>query len=249
MDIVEDILNKAGRSFYPVDEDEQHKAAFDAQVAKPIQDVQPVNKWWRSKEESDYLISGGKTPEKIDYGLSKFDPSKTGSAFMDMYQSAKPVPDPVDEKKLKRRKTMATIADSIGLLAEMFSHSKGAHIKERSPENSASAKTEKEERELRELYRKQKDDYDAGVYDARTKDLLKAMRDHEAEGKEIWALLDEFDKERAAAAEVDRKRVIEETKHSNRLQQQGGIRFAAPWWNGGNQLDEWDSNYMKSPKK
>jgi hypothetical protein len=76
------------------------------------------------------------------------------------------------------------------------------------------------------------------VYDARTKDLLKAMRDHEAEGKGIWALLGEFDKERAAAAEADRRKELEdrdyalrekgfeETKRSNRFNQSIALKRA-----------------------
>lgn len=198
MALIDDILNrKKKNTFYPTNEQDMQEEATNmpeipvtkasdqdnmqpAEVIQTQKDVTPppANKWGYSQSEMDTLTKAGYTPEKLDYYLSDFDPAKGESILSRIYESSMPKPTAPDEKKIRNAKIVGTIADSLGLLSQMYTYGKGAHVEKRDYRNSASAQIAEQERNLRNIYLQQQNKYNDGLYNARLKDLLKSLDDY-----------------------------------------------------------------------
>lgn len=198
MALIDDILNRNKKnSFYPTnDQDLEQEAtnmpeipvtkASDQDNKQPSEIIQtqqestPVtgNKWGYSQSEMDALSKAGYTPDKLEHFLSDFDPTKGENFLQRIYDASMPKPTAPDEKQLKRARLIGSIGDSLGLLSQMWSAGKGAHVKERDYKNSASAQIADNEKNLRALYLQQQNKYNDGLYNARLKDLLKSLDDY-----------------------------------------------------------------------
>lgn len=198
MALIDDILNKKKKNtFYPTNEQDMQEEATNmpdipvtkasdqdnkqpAQMVQPQQEAtpSPTNKWGYSQSELDTLAKAGYTPEKLDYYLSDFDPDKGESILSRIYESSMPKPTAPDEKQIRNAKIVGTIADSLGLLSQMYTYGKGAHVEKRDYRNSASSQIAEQERNLRNIYLQQQNKYNDGLYNARLKDLLKSLDDY-----------------------------------------------------------------------
>lgn len=104
--------------------------------------------------------------------------TNTLSHLFEMYNRA---PEPLDEKKLERKKTWGAIADTLTTLIEMYTIGKGGLVRPRSA--SALANAENEEKDIRELYRQQMNEHNAGRAKAAMQDAINAQREGAAERK------------------------------------------------------------------
>lgn len=196
-ELLDGILNRDKKnSFYPTNVQDLEEAtnmpeipvtkASDqdnkqpAEMVQPQQEATPVptNKWGYSQSEMDALSKAGYTPDRLEYFLSDFDPAKGENFLQRIYEASMPKPTAPDEKQLKRARLLGSIGDSLGLLSQMWSAGKGAHVKERDYKNSASAQIAEKEKNLRALYLQQQNKYNDGMYNAQLKDLLKSLDDH-----------------------------------------------------------------------
>ena len=204
MALIDDILKRNQNSFYPTDEQdmqEQETPPPPAPVVKtsdpankqptqPVtqkqeampaqaQEKAPANKWGYSQSELDTLAKAGYTPEKLDRYLSGFDPAKGESFLSKIYESSMPKPTEPDEKKIRTAKIAPAIfADSLGLLSQMYTYGKGAHVDKRDYRNSASSQIAEQERNLRNIYLQQRDKYNDGLYNSRLNDFRMALDDY-----------------------------------------------------------------------
>ena len=203
MALIDDILKRNQNSFYPTDEQdmqEQETPPPPAPVVKtsdpankqptqPVtqkqeampaqaQEKAPANKWGYSQSELDTLAKAGYTPEKLDRYLSGFDPAKGESFLSKIYESSMPKPTEPDEKKIRTAKIAGAIADSLGLLSQMYTYGKGAHVDKRDYRNSASSQIAEQERNLRNIYLQQRDKYNDGLYNSRLNDFRMALDDY-----------------------------------------------------------------------
>ncbi|MDR0824948.1 MAG: hypothetical protein LBN74_07615 [Prevotella sp.] len=160
------------------------------------------NKWGYTESDMDTLLRGGVTPEKLEY-YSNFDPLKHGNFYQYIYGSSVAKPTAPDQEHINRVKLMGTIGDSLGLLAQMWSAGKGAHIKERDYKNSASAQIADKEKDLKKLYLQQQDKYNAGMYNAKVNDIKKALNDYADWRKNIQGLLAAKQKQDLAQAKQE----------------------------------------------
>lgn len=196
-ELLDGILNRDKKnSFYPTNVQDLEEAtnmpeipvtkASDqdnkqpAEMVQPQQEATPVptNKWGYSQSEMDALSKAGYTPDRLEYFLSDFDPAKGENFLQRIYEASMPKPTAPDEKQLKRVRLLGSIGDSLGLLSQMWSAGKGAHVKERDYKNSASAQIAEKEENLRALYLQQQNKYNDGMYNAQLKDLLKSLDDY-----------------------------------------------------------------------
>lgn len=225
MAIIDDILNRnKSKSFYPVDEQDLAEVATNmpdipvtqasdqdnkqpAEIVQAQQDVTPVsgNKWGYSQEEMGALAKAGYTPDKLEYFLSDFDPAKGESYLQRIYEASATKPKAPDEKQIKRAKLIGSIGDSLGLLAQMWSSGKGAHVKERDYKNSASAQIADDERSLRTIYKQQQNKYDDGLHGAMLKDLIQSLNDYNNGKKGISGIIAAERKLNEAARQADAK--------------------------------------------
>jgi hypothetical protein len=145
----------------------------------PISPVPTPNKW-------NYI------PDRwIQDRIERFknlDPTK--NSYEQIYQSSVLKPTEPDENKIQKAKLAGSIGDALGLLSQMWTYGKGAHVEKRDYNNSAMAKADAKERELRNLYMQQQDKYNTGLYNARMGDLKRDIDDWNNERKGIQDILD-----------------------------------------------------------
>jgi len=157
-------------------------------VSQPIPQPQPEtplqNKWGYTQDEMNALNKVGFPPERIDEYLSDFDPSKH-NILTKLYEMSIPKPEVPDEKKIRNAKAISAIGDSLGLLGQMWSSGRGAHIRNRDYDQSASAQTNKEEEKQRNLYLNLSNNYNQGLYNARLKDFIQGLNEYNTGRKDI----------------------------------------------------------------
>lgn len=146
------------------------------------------NKWGYSDSDVSYLGKMGYTPERLEQ-IANFDPSKGNNFLQHLYESTVSKPTEPDEKKLKNARLWSGIADGVGMLSQMWSAGKGAHMRERDYSDSAISKIAKKEQEIRDKYTKASQMYDNGRLQARMKDYLKALEDHNNDRKGVQGAL------------------------------------------------------------
>ena len=102
-----------------------------AEVINTQQETTPIpNKWGYSDSDVSYLGKMGYTPERLEQ-IANFDPSKDNNFLQHLYESTVSKPTAPDEKKLRNAKLWASIADGVGLLSQMYTYGKGAHVEKR----------------------------------------------------------------------------------------------------------------------
>lgn len=220
MALINDILKKrtAASSFVPVNEQElaeQEKTtpvipeikASDQSNEQPADIIQP-----NSVSVSRQLDKPqGMTDEAYEYlrkwqEQSPYDPSTGEGIAARIFQESNPKPTEPDEKKIRNTKIIGSIADSLGLLSQMWSYGRGAHVEKRDYKDSASSKIAEQENNLRNIYLKQRSDYDKGLRDAQTKDL----ENFEANRKEALRQLIAIQKQRQEQGNKDREHALKE---------------------------------------
>ena len=122
----------------------------------------------------DYLRSIGWSQENID-NVKNYNPTQHGSA-LEFYNKIFTKPEPVDERKVRNAQVIAGIGDALGLVSQMWSSGKGAHIRNREYEQSASSRLGKNVKELDDAYRKRLDDYNKGKYGAAMNDYSNQLQ-------------------------------------------------------------------------
>lgn len=131
-----------------------------------------------SDNDYEHLMSIGYSPEAISNYTKPYDPSINGNYLQRIFESSVPKPSAPDEKKVRNAKLVSTIADSLGLLSQMWSYGKGANVQKRDSSNTALSKTEEREKDLRNIYLQQQNKYNDGMYNARLNDFLKGLEDY-----------------------------------------------------------------------
>lgn len=209
MAILDEIFKKRNNpstSFLPVNEQEMQEEAnrmpdIPETKASDVEDKQPAevvntqqetaptpNKWGYSDSDVSYLGKMGYTPERLEQ-IANFDPSKGNNFLQHLYESTVSKPTAPDEKKMRNARLWSGISDGVGMLSQMWSVGKGAHMRERDYTNSALSQTEAKEKEARDRYTKASQMYDNGRFQARMKDYLKALEDHNNDRNNIQNIL------------------------------------------------------------
>lgn len=177
-----------------------------------------------SDDNYKWLINYGMTPETISNAFkSDYDPTKDGDYLSKLVEK----PKEIDEKKVNRARTMATVGDVMGTLAQMFAAGRGAQVKERDANSLAMSRFSNEEKALRDLYRQETEKYKDRLFSASAADINRSYAQHQSDINAIRDALNrkkEFD-HRAEQEAADRKRQddhfelqnaqFEETKRRN----------------------------------
>lgn len=213
MALIDEILNRkrVSGSFTPVNEEEM---AYQGNM-NPV-----VPETWTGTETQETRAGNGErtTTEDVSPKLDNLDaleaeyrrkyyanPSPEGVVAR-MFNYSFPKPDEPDEKQLRRNKGVGLIADSLGLLSQMWSYGRGAHVEKNDPKDSVFSKVDERERNLRNVYLKQRSDYDKGLRDAQAKDL----ENFEANRKEALRQLIAIQKQRQEQGNKDREHALKE---------------------------------------
>lgn len=225
MAILDNIFNKKKNpttSFLPVNEQEMQEEANrmpdipetrasdvedkqPAEMVTPQQEATPIpNKWGYSDSEMSALTKAGYTPDKLDQ-IANFDPAKGNNYLQHLYESTATKPTAPDDKKVRNARLWASIADSVGLLSQMYTYSKGAHVEKRDYKNSALSQVNADAKEDRDRYTKLSQMYDDGLLQARMKDYLKALDDYNNDRKGVQGVLAAKQKIEEAARQADQK--------------------------------------------
>ncbi len=115
---------------YEVEKDSPVPAEASNASAYPVPPV--PNATDNSDNIREELLKRGITQEYID---SAYKPRK-GEGFFERYK--KHVPEPIDESKnIGTARTMGSIADAVGLIAQLWGAGQGARMTERSPQSFA----------------------------------------------------------------------------------------------------------------
>jgi len=140
--------------------------------------------------------------EKVKQGTSVFD------VIDRLYKPAE-----LDERKLGNNRTIGIIGDSVKLLAQMHGAGKGARIRENKPNDSLTNYFLNEEKQLRDIYRKNQDAYKRMRLDATLREYEykrqqdERLRREGREDKQIANKLDwekeKFTEQQAAKAAKD----------------------------------------------
>ncbi|NDW19420.1 hypothetical protein D0T53_10940 [Dysgonomonas sp. 216] len=213
MTILEDIVNKynqkkGANSFLPINEQDLDTQADVSPIAPEIKNEQtaqenkeaessnamPTVKYPNKPEsmsDGDYehLMSVGFSPEAISSYTKPYDPSTNGNYLQRIFEDSVPKPTAPDEKKMRGARIVSGIGDALGLISQMVSAGKGAYMKERDYNSSALAQTAAKEKELSNIYLQQQNKYNEGFHNARLKDFLMGLENHNRERKELQDIL------------------------------------------------------------
>jgi hypothetical protein len=145
------------------------------------------------------LTKAGYTPDKLDQ-IANFDPANGNNYLQHLYESTATKPTAPDEKKMRNARLWAGIADGVGLLSQMWSAGKGAHIRERDYKDSALSQVTGKEKEARDKYESLSKMYEDGLLQARMNDFLQSFNDYRNDKKGIQGVVaaqKKFDQEQA----------------------------------------------------
>ncbi|GAB6119218.1 hypothetical protein [Dysgonomonas termitidis] len=129
------------------------------------------------------------TPEALIRFTAPFDPDAGENILQRYYESAIPKPVAPDEKKVRNAQLIASIADGIGLLSQMYSYGKGAHVEKRDYSQSALSQATGRAKELENRYMQQSARYNDGLFNARLKDFQRMLDDYNTGKKGIQGVL------------------------------------------------------------
>ncbi len=212
------------------------------QTTQVVPEVKYPNKpvMW-DDEQYEWALQYGMSDDDIKRITSPYDSSKNENYFQRIYESSLSKPAPLDEKKIQNAKIIGHIGDSLGLLSQMWSAGRGAHIRNRDYNQSASAQLSKEEKEMRDKYTVMSNRYEEGLYGAKLKDFMTGMQRYdndkkafqsawmykkkmEQDGKEAaqkqenWQKQFDFDKEKAQKEEEWENKKFDATEKQRRTQ-------------------------------
>lgn len=111
------------------------------------------------------------SPQRIEELYAGFDPASVEPFYEQLYRSVRHSPDIPDEQRISAARNIAGLGDALGLIAQTVAASQDSFIDIRNPDESASAKTDRNINRLKESYKKDRDLYDAGISGARSKDI------------------------------------------------------------------------------
>ncbi|MBF0651082.1 hypothetical protein IR083_19890 [Dysgonomonas sp. GY75] len=128
-------------------------------------------------------------PEDISRFTAPFDPNGGENVLQRYYESVMPKPAAPDEKKVRNAQLIASIADGIGLLSQMYTYGKGAHVEKRDYNQSALSQVTGRAKELENRYIQQSTRYNDGLFNARLKDFRNALDDYNTGRKGLSGVL------------------------------------------------------------
>ena len=145
------------------------------------------------------------SPEDIKRFSSPYDPNSEGSFLQRLYVQGNPKPEAPDEQQYRRQVAMSNLSNSLQLLGEMFASGRGAYIRPREINNVDGIN--KRWQDAQNLYQERLANYNKGLYDAGTRDMLQEMADRKADRNSIYAILKDraATDQKAAAAAADQK--------------------------------------------
>ncbi len=170
-------------------------------------------------ERRDYLKSFGVDDTTINT-MNTYTP---GDAYLDVFNKTTPKPTEYDYAKAKKNQTMAALAQGLGTLAEMYSASKGAHIKQRnvkSPQEVVAAN----ERQLENVYQRRMDQYNQGMQSASLRDAMSRQQHEQNKITRAQGLSDRFEAEGREEKKYQRRR--EESNEDWRNRNETSIKTA-----------------------
>lgn len=112
------------------------------------------------------------TPEEIEYYYN-FNP-QNDNFLTDLYKKTTEKPAQPDEKQIKRNRLWGIIGEGLGLVSQVASHGSGAYVRERQP--TAIDAIDKRQQQLHDLYLKQRDRYEQGLFNAGQQDYLRNLQ-------------------------------------------------------------------------
>ena len=157
------------------------------------------------------------TPEEIEY-FYNFNP-QNDNFLTDLYKSTIEKPEKPDEKQIKRNRLWGIIGEGLGLVSQVASHSSGAYMRERQP--TAIDAIDKRQQQLHDLYIKQRDRYEQGLFNAGQQDYLRNLQMRMRGRQQADALYNnqlklEQEQEKARQAMKFKEKELEERKRAKR---------------------------------
>jgi hypothetical protein len=116
------------------------------------------------KEDYDFLLGQGYSPENIARVYAPYDPSSE-NYLQRMYELSMKKPENGGQQSRKREQA-AFLGDSIRLLGEMYASGKGAHVNARQPGEFLFEREQQRQRNLEERYQAMMRDWQRGLFDA-----------------------------------------------------------------------------------
>lgn len=151
-------------------------------------------------EAYEDALSSGLSPERISSTYKDFDPNSTEPFIAGLYNKVNKVPDEVNEKRVKSARTIAGVTDALKLLVQGVSLSQGGPV---GIDNSSTlANTDKYAQRLRDIYKADKERYDAGLYQATLQDVMAGRQRHERDRAGLLNILQRGQDKRDRAAEL-----------------------------------------------
>jgi len=153
--------------------------ANPAHISLPVpgQATSYQNKFNISAEALDWLGKKGYDPARLDY-LYSYNPDKDGPVT-NIFNRIYTPPKTVDEKKVKQARIAASIGDALGILSQMWSAGKGAHVKPVTYEQTASGRLNNNKKEMDNLYEQRLDRYNNQKYSAALQDYSHWLNEHD----------------------------------------------------------------------
>ena len=137
-----------------------------------------------------------------------YKPDPSAPIYSQIYKENIQQPKQVSEKAIKAARTASSLGDTLGVLAETFGASKGAHVTPRDFSTSATAKQSNSEKNVRNLYEQQLAAYNSGLANAAGADAQLEAASKREKNNQMLSSLQLLRKEKAEKAEKDRLQKI-----------------------------------------
>lgn len=117
------------------------------------------------------------SPERISQLYKGFDPKSVDPFYSTLYKSTMKAPDVPDEKRIKASNTIAGVTDALSLITQGIAGVSGGYI----PELKGSAVKQNTDyvQRLRDIYKDDRNRYDAGLYQSSLRDIELARQGYD----------------------------------------------------------------------
>lgn len=180
-----------------------------AEPATPVTPEQPA-----VSEREQYIIDMVGADRYNQYK----NPDPNVPIYSQLFRENIKEPAKINEKAMRAGRIASSLGDTLGTLAETFAASRGAHIKPRDFNESATAKQARNEKEVRNLYEQRLAVYNQGVYGAAAADAQIGEANKRANANMVVAAMKDYDKKKAEQAERERlqKKYEEEQSYKDK---------------------------------
>lgn len=182
----------------------------DSGVVEQKSVVKPESLNWMTDDEYKDQLNHA-TPDQIERVYSTFDPKSAEPFYQNVYKATQRMPTEPDEKRVRAANTIAGVTDALSMLAQGVTGAKDGLIPVVG--STAVGSNARDVKRLRDIYKAERDRYDAGLFSSTMRDIELARQGHSADKANLLNVLNNSRRLKNAKDIVEAKNEQEKWKY------------------------------------